>query len=298
MTFIPTAEVVADAVKSDYAVPAFNTNGGGYDLARAALEAAQEMRSPLILQVYEPNCAYRGYRYFVELSRFLMDDLNITVPVALHLDHGKSMESVTAAMDAGFTGVMFDASAEPLERNIAETRLVLAMARQRGVSLEAEIGYVTGNEKKSRPPVGRYELPLRPATQPGKTTVEEARQFVEAVDVDLLAVATGATHGVYQEQTGADVALVEAITRAVPTPLVLHGTCGISKDALSQLAAAGIRKANFGEPFRADFIRHFVELSDSMAHEWHAWRIMEQVKERIKQDMIALINALGSANRA
>ena len=127
--------------------------------------------------------------------------------------------------------------------------------------------------------------------------MEEACQFVEAVNVDLLAVATGTTHGVYQEQTGADAELVAAISKAVPTPLVLHGTCGISKEALSQLATAGIRKANFGEPFRADFIRHFVELSDRMAHEWHAWRIMEQVKERIKQDMIELIKALGSADR-
>ena len=101
-----------------YAVPAFNTNGGSYDLARAALEAAQETASPLILQVYEPNCAYRGFEYFVSLARFLCDELGITVPVALHLDHGKSIASVMKAIRAGFTGVMLDASQCPSNRSI------------------------------------------------------------------------------------------------------------------------------------------------------------------------------------
>ncbi len=298
MRFIPSGELVRAAGKDGYAIPALNTNGGTYDIARAALEAAQELRAPLILQVYEPNCEYRGYDYFVHLAEFLCRDLAITVPVALQLDHGHSYESVMRAMGAGFSGVMFDASHEPLQENMEQTRQVVRAARALGVSVEAEVGYVKGNETPVESQVGRVPILERPTIPPAKTDPEEAMKFCEAVDVDMLAVSVGTTHGVYRAQDAIDFELLRELAGKVPVPLVQHGTCGISLENVACLVAHGMRKVNFGEPFRFDYISHFTNLVDSMEHRWHAWRIMREVKDRLKDRMKDIIRALGADSRA
>jgi ketose-bisphosphate aldolase len=298
MKFVNPTPMVKNAQAKGYAVPAFNTNGGSYDIARAALEATQESASPLILQVYEPNCAYRGFEYFVSLARFLCEELEITVPVALHLDHGKSIASVMKAIRAGFTGVMLDASHEPLERNITMTTAVIQAARPLDVAVEAEVGYVKGNEPPSQKQIGRVEPPEEPTIQPAFTEVKEATRFVEETEVDLLAVSVGTTHGVFKKQTGIDFQLLGKLRDAVSVPLVQHGTGGISLEDLSRLAKSGMAKINFGEPFRYNFINYFYELTDSMEHLWHPWKIIREVKDRLKADMKELIGVLGSEGRA
>jgi len=298
MKFVNPTPMVRAAQQKGYAVPAFNTNGGSYDIATAALEAAQESASPLILQVYEPNCAYRGFEYFVSLARFLCDELEITVPVALHLDHGKSIASVMRAIGAGFTGVMLDASHEPLEQNIAMTATVIEAARPLDVAVEAEVGYVKGNEPPKQRQIGRVEPPEEPTIPPAFTKIEEATRFVKETEVDLLAVSVGTTHGVFKKQRGIDFELLGKLREVVSVPLVQHGTGGISLEDLSRLAKSGMAKINFGEPFRYNFINYFYELTDSMEHLWHPWKIMREVKDRLKADMIELIGVLGSAGRA
>lgn len=298
MKLTSSRPLVLDAHAKRYAVPAFNTNGANYDMTRAALEAAQEMRSPLIIQEYEPNSLYRGLEYLTRQVNFLMDELDITVPVALHLDHGHSMDSVMRAMRAGFTSVMIDASHEPLADNIAVTRQVLAAAHPIGVAVEAEIGYVSGNEPVTGRQVGRTPVPLKPSKPVPKSTPREAAEFHAATDVDMLAVAVGTTHGVYQSQTDIDYDLIKAIRAEVSVPLVQHGTGGISLADLTRLKDAGMAKVNFGEGFRYDYIRHFLDLADTSEHHWHPWRVMRDVKDRLKATMKELIKALGSENKA
>jgi ketose-bisphosphate aldolase len=296
--FVNPKAMVKDAQAEGYAVPAFNTNGGSYDIARAALEAAQETSSPLILQVYEPNCAYRGFEYFVSLARFLCEELEITVPVALHLDHGKSIASVMRAIRAGFTGVMLDASHETLEQNIAMTAAVIQAARPLDVAVEAEVGYVKGNEPPKQKQIGRVEPPEQPTVPPAFTKIEEATRFVKETEVDLLAVSVGTTHGVFKRQRDIDFKLLGELRKALSVPLVQHGTGGISLEDLSRLAKSGMAKINFGEPFRYNFINYFYQLTDSMEHLWHPWRIMREVKDHLKADMKQLIGVLGSEGRA
>jgi len=298
MKFVSAEEMVGDAHEGGYGVPALNTNGGTYDIARAALEASQELAAPLILQVYEPNCEYRGFRQFVNLARFLCDELEVTIPVALQLDHGHSLASVVEAMRAGMTSVMFDASHEPLEENIARTREVIAAAQELGVSVEAEVGYVKGNEPTATPPIGRAPVPEAPAAAPAKTSVDEALAFVSRVEVDMLAVSVGTTHGVYRRQTGIDYDLLKELRSKISVPLVQHGTSGISAEELTRLTRAGMAKVNFGEPFRYNYINTFNELTDTLAHQWHAWRIMREVKDRLKEDMETLIRACGADGKA
>lgn len=298
MQFVNPKQLVLDAQASGYAIPALNTNGGTYDITRAALEAAQELQSPVILQVYEPNTEYRGLEYFVSQSRFLCKQLNVTIPVALQLDHGHSFESVVQAMQAGLTSVMIDASHEPIAENIRRTREVVRAARELGVSVEAEIGYVKGNEPKQAKQIGQVPVPATPTIPPAKTSVDEAISFVKEIEVDMLAVSVGTTHGVYQTQTAIDFGLLAELKKTVSVPLVQHGTSGIAADDLTRLAKGGMAKINFGEPFRYNYIRYFNELTDEMEHLWHPWRIMREVKNRLKQDMQKLIVALGAEGKA
>ena len=186
MRFVPALEIVQRAYTKGYGVPAFNTDGATYAIARAAIESAQEMGSPLILQAYEPNLEYRGYEYFVHLAEILCDELNVTIPVALHLDHGKSFASTARALKAGFTSVMIDASDKPLAENIAITNKVSELARIFGASVEAEIGHVKGNELKPKLQPGRVSIPLYPEVPPEKTTVLEVKDFLKEVDIDML----------------------------------------------------------------------------------------------------------------
>ncbi len=298
MRFVTAAQIVNDARDKGYAVPAFNANGSTYDIARAALEAARETGSPLILQSYEPNLEYRGAEYFVKMTALLCDELNITVPVALQLDHGHSLESTVKVMKAGFTSVMFDASHDPLEDNIRKTLEVIKIAEIMGCSVEAEVGYVKGNEPSKEKQIGRIAVPERPLISPAKTNIDEAKRFVKFVPVDMLAISVGTTHGVYETQDGIDFELLKKLRREIDIPLVQHGTCGISPEDISKLVKCGMSKVNFGEPFRFKYIEYFNELTDKMEHQWHAWRIMREIKNRLKADMIELIDVLGAAGKA
>ena len=298
MNFVSAIPLVQPSREKGYAVPALNTNGATYDITRAAIEAVQELNSPLILQVYEPNTEYRGFEYFVSQAEFLCRQLKVTVPVALQVDHGHSFESLEVAMRAGFTSVMFDASHDPIEENIEKTKQVIRRARELGVSVEAEIGYVKGNEPKKEKLIGRIPVSIKPTIEPAKTDPAEAERFVNEVAVDMLAVSVGTIHGVYQHQTEIDFDLLAELREKISVPLVQHGTSGISLEDLAKLARSGMAKINFGEPFRFNYIKYFNQLTDEMEHLWHPWRIMRQVKDLLKADMKELIIAIGATDKA
>ena len=298
MKLVPAKPLVDDAHRRRYAVPAFNTNSANYEMTRAALEAAQELRSPLILQEYEPNAAYRGFNYLVMQVTTLLDELDITVPVALHLDHGSGFEATVRAMKAGFTSVMIDASHEPVAANAGLARRVMEVARPLGISVEAEIGHVHGNEKPRQKQIGRVPVPAKPERPGPVTTPDEAADFVARAPVDMLAVANGTIHGVFQSQTEIDYEAIRAIRARVGVPLVQHGTGGISLADLTRLKDAGMAKVNFGEGFRYDYVRHFADITEHGEHLWHPWRIQQEVKNRLREMMKGLILALGSENKA
>lgn len=282
MKFCSSKELVDKARAEGYAVPAFNTNGGTYDITRAIIEAAEELRSPMILQTYEPNCAYRGFEYFVLQATHLAKEA--AIPIALHLDHGMSLESVMATVKAGYTSVMIDASHLPIEENIRLTREVIEAVRPLGITVEAEVGHVAGGAHSHG--------------HGGTTDVKEAIRFVEATGVDMLAVATGAQHGIFEVQDQIDLDLVRELRQKVSVPLVQHGTCGIPLGLVTELVKAGMAKINFGEPFRANYITYFTEYAETLDHKGHPWKIMQAVKDRLKEDMKQIIRALGAEGKA
>ncbi|HEY3861526.1 MAG TPA: class II fructose-bisphosphate aldolase [Verrucomicrobiae bacterium] len=283
MKFINAKQMCDRAAERGFGVPALNNNGGTYDIGRAIIEAAEELQSPLIIQCYEPNLEYRGYDYAGQLIRFLAADA--TIPIALALDHGKSPQSIFRAMRAGFTSVMIDYADKPLAENVRGTQEIIDLVRPLGVSVEAEIGHIIKSSDASS---------QRAAT----VSVEEAKDFTSKVDVDLLAVAVGTTHGIFKEQYGIDFGLISKLRSAVKPPLVLHGTCGVSMEDISKSVKAGMTKINFGEGLRINYIRYFNELSQALNHEHHVWRIARAAKDKLKEDIKEIIRAVGSDGKA
>jgi ketose-bisphosphate aldolase len=271
------------AAAKGFGIPALNNNGGTYDIARAILEAAEELQSPVIVQCYEPNLEYRGFDYAAQLIRFLAADT--TIPMAIALDHGKSPASVMRAVRAGFTHIMIDYAHKPLKENVHGTQEIINFVRPLGISVEAEIGHIIKSSDAS-------------SRRAPTVSVEEAKAFSSQVDVDLLAVAVGTTHGIFKEQRGIDFALIKKIAAATKPPLVLHGTCGVSLADITRSVKAGMTKINFGEGLRMNYIRYFNELSQTLEHEHHAWRLMRAAKDRLKKDIKAIICAVGSEGKA
>ena len=213
-----------------YAVPFF----GAFDTysTDGILAAAEEQNAPVIVGVYggtmmQPNgkalCAYIRVR--AEES---------PVPVALILDHGRSVEECFTAISYGFTDVMYDGSSLPIEQNIADTRRVIEAAHAQGVAVEAELGHVgLGSDYQD------FGLQRQGFTKP-----QDAARFVEETGVDFLAVAIGTAHGVYAGDPELDVDLLREIAAAVAIPLVLHGGTGCSDEQFRAVIAAGIAKIN------------------------------------------------------
>jgi ketose-bisphosphate aldolase len=271
------------AAAKGFGIPALNNNGGSYDIGRAIIEASEDLQSPLIIQCFEPNLEYCGYDYAGTLIKFLA--ANTTIPIAIALDHGKTPQSVFRAVKAGFTHVMIDYADKPLAKNVRGTQEIINLVRPLGVSVEAEIGHIikSSDDSSKRAPT---------------VSVAEAREFASKVDVDLLAVAVGSTHGIFKEQHGLDFKLMSKIHSAVKVPLVLHGTCGISMADISKSVKAGMTKINFGEGLRMNYIRYFNEFSETLNHEHHVWRIARAAKDRLKKDIKEIIRAVGSEGKA
>ncbi len=207
---------------------------------RAHADAARRLRVPLFLQTTEATIDYLGMGMAVAMARATSDDLGL--PVALHLDHGKSYEIAARAIDAGYTSVMIDGSTLAFEENVALTGRVVELARGSGVSVEAELGHVGAAENDTAPAF--YTRP------------EDARRFVEETGVDSLAVAVGTQHGFYHGEVALDFMRLAAIQGALPhTPLVLHGGSGVAPELLLRAIALGVAKVNFGTELKDAFTR-------------------------------------------
>ncbi|MDO8544783.1 MAG: class II fructose-bisphosphate aldolase [Opitutaceae bacterium] len=271
------------AAAKGFAIPALNNNGGSYDIGRAIIEACEELQSPLIIQCYEPNLEYRGFDFAGQLIRFLVADT--TIPVAIALDHGKTPQSILRAVKAGFTHVMIDYADKPLDENARGTQAIIDLVRPLGISVEAEIGHIIKSSDAS-------------SQRAPKVSVDEVKAFAAKVDVDLLAVAVGTTHGIFKEQHGIDFDLISKIRAAARPPLVLHGTSGVSMADITRSVKAGMTKINFGEGIRMNYIQYYNELTRTLNHEHHDWRIARAAKDRLKEDIKEIIRAVGSEGKA
>jgi ketose-bisphosphate aldolase len=233
MSLVTMKEMLADAQARRYAVPAFNVCN--YEMIRAIARTAEELHSPVILGLLKADLEGDRMRYLVALCRTAAE--LCPAPVCIHLDHATELSLVKAAVDGGFTSVMYDGSVLPFEENSAATIEACVYAHRRGVSVEAELGHVANGI------VGMSENE-GPEEDGHLTSVEEAERFVELTGVDALAVAIGTAHGIYLKEPVLDLERLERIRQRVAVPLVLHGGSGTPDAAVSRSIELGICKIN------------------------------------------------------
>lgn len=233
MSLVTMKEILDVAMQKNYAVGAFDTMDR--ITAEAIMTAAEKRNTPVILMVVPPCVEGPDADLFMT---YLVDRCRKSpVPVALHMDHAPSYEYCVKGIKYGCTSVMFDGSVLPYEKNVEITRKVIETAHACGVTVEAEIGHVSGHEGNM--------LDGNTADPSAYTTVEEAMQFYNDTGVDCLAVAIGTVHGVYKGTPNIDYDRLDAIKKELPIPIVLHGGSGLTDDDYRKLVAHGINKINF-----------------------------------------------------
>lgn len=218
--------LLEQAKREHKAVPQFNINN--LEWTKYILEECEVKKNPVILGVSEGAIKYiGGYKTTVNIVKGLIEDLNITIPVVIHLDHGSSYESCIKAIEAGFTSVMIDASKEPLDKNIKITKSLVDYAHKRDVTVEGEIGHIGLTNSEAI-----------------YTDVVSANNYVKETNVDALAPAVGSLHGVYLTEPKISFERIKEISEATNIPLVLHGGSGIPEETLHQAISLGISKLN------------------------------------------------------
>ncbi len=224
-----------------------------YVMARTVVYAAEATNTPAMVMLYPEHITIQhttGRKAFAEMVKELANEVN--VPISVHMDHDFTYESVVKSIDCGFGSVMIDGSIKPIEENIALTKKVIEVARQKGVCVEGEIGHV-GAASSSDNKMEDYF-----------TTVESAVRFCEETGVDILAISIGNAHGEYVTEPNLDVERLIAINNATDTALALHGGSGIPDDQLKIAFSNGINKFNLGTDYLKlyfDAVAEFAELN-------------------------------------
>ncbi|HFU4564244.1 class II aldolase [Bacillus cereus] len=228
MPLVQMKDILIKADQENYGVGAFSV--ANMEMVMGAIQAAEELRSPLILQIAEVRLNHSPIHMIGPLM--VAAAKKATVPVAVHFDHGMTFEKIKETLEIGFSSVMFDGSHYPLEENIQRTKEVVELAKQYGATVEAEIGRVGGSEDGSED----IEMML--------TSTKEAKRFAEETNVDALAVAIGNAHGMYNGDPDLRLDRLQEINGIVDIPLVLHGGSGISPEDFKQCIQHGVRKIN------------------------------------------------------
>ena len=284
MALVTSKELVLDAQKSGYAVPAINTQGGNYDIIRAVCEAAEETGSPVMLAMYVSNVHYYGMEWFAQVSKYFAD--KVSVPVAIHLDHGDVFESCMKAIKYGFTSVMLDCSKDPIQDNIEYTNEVIKAAHAVNVSVEAEVGELA-----------RLDAGGHQAENKNLASVEDVKAFTKECQPDLLAVGIGNAHGFYKGKPDIRLDVLQDIRKVTDIPLVLHGATGIPDEDIKEAIAIGIAKINFGTVIRHNFMNYYKQGINMLDHKDHTWMVAKYAEEKLKEDVKDIIKLVGSANR-
>ncbi|HIX43749.1 MAG TPA: class II fructose-1,6-bisphosphate aldolase [Candidatus Kurthia intestinigallinarum] len=284
MALVSMKEMLEKAKEGKYAVGQFNINNLEY--IQAILQAAEEEKSPVILGVSEGAGKYMGgFISVVYMVKGLIESYKITVPVAIHLDHGSSFEKCKEAVDAGFTSVMIDASHHPFEENIEITSKVVEYAHAHGVSVEAELGTVGGDEDGVIGGI-MYADP------------EECRKMVEATAIDCLAPALGSVHGPYHGEPNLGFKEMKEISELADLPLVLHGGSGIPLKDIQKAISLGTAKINVNTENQIAQTAAIREVLENDKKVYDPRKYMGPGREAIKATVIGKIRDFGSNQQA
>ncbi|MCM3586852.1 fructose-bisphosphate aldolase [Mesobacillus maritimus] len=285
MPLVSMTEMLKKANEEGYAVGQFNLNN--LEFTQAILQAAQEENSPVILGVSEGAGRYMGgFKTVVKMVEGLLEDYNITVPVAIHLDHGSSFEKCKEAIDAGFTSVMIDASHHPFDENVETTKKVVEYAHSKGVSVEAELGTVGGQEDDVIAEGVIY------------ADVNECKELVERTGIDCLAPALGSVHGPYKGEPNLGFKEMEEINKVAGVPLVLHGGTGIPTADIKKSISYGTAKINVNTENQIASAKAVRETLAAKPEEYDPRKYLGPARDAIKATVIGKMREFGSSQKA
>ncbi len=277
-------ELFQDAKRGKYAVGAFNVNN--MEILQAIVEAAEELKSPVIIQASQGGLKYAGLEYIAEMGKLAASRTN--VPIALNIDHGTDFNQIVRCIRNGFSAVMFDGSQLSFAENVAVTKKVTEVAHPNDVSVEAELGKIGGIEDD-------IVVSERDATF---TDPDEAAEFVAETNCDALAIAIGTAHGVYHGEPKLDFQRLEEISSRIATPLVLHGASGVSDEDIKKAISLGIVKINIDTDLRVAFSQAIKDTLRDNPNEIDPRKIIGPAKVAMKAVVKAKMELFGSAGRA
>lgn len=283
MSLVTTKELLLDAQKNSYAVGAFNVEN--MEMVQAVVAAAEELKSPVIMQTTPSTIKYASPEMFY--ANVAAAANNASVPVVMHLDHGSSFELAVHAFRAGYTSIMIDGSHSVFEENIAITKSVVDVCHAGNVPVEAELGKVGGKEDD-----------LDGGNGGGYTVPSEAVEFVEKTGIDSLAVAIGTAHGVYKGTPKLDVERLSEIREVVSIPLVLHGTSGVPDEAVKECIRRGICKVNYATDLRIAFSNGVKEYLAANPDAFDPKKYNAVGREKVKEYVMSKMLVCGSNGRA
>lgn len=287
MGLVSMKDMLNKGKENGYAVGQFNVNNLEY--AQAILQAAEEEQSPVILGVSEGAARYMGgYKVAVKMAEALMEEYGTTVPVAMHLDHGSSFEACALAIHAGFPSVMIDGSHLPLEENIALTKKVVELAHMHGVSVEAELGRIGGEEDDLvvDDAEAMYAIP------------SECEQLVRETNVDCFAPALGSVHGPYKGEPKLGFKEMEEVMNLTNVPLVLHGGTGIPRKDIQKAISLGTAKINVNTENQIVQAKKVREVLQEQPDLYDPRKYLGPSRDVIKETVIGKMREFGSSQKA
>ena len=283
MPLVTTKKMLQDAHDGHYAVGAFNVEN--MEMVMAVIEAAEELKSPVIMQTTPSTVNYAGLDYYLANVRAAAE--RAKVPVALHLDHGSSYGLAMQALRTGYTSIMIDGSHEGYEENIAVTKAVADACAPSGIPVEAELGKVGGKEDD-----------LDGGEGDGYTDPQQAKEFVERTGATSLAVAIGTAHGLYKGEPKLDQERLSEIRAVVKVPLVLHGASGVPDEAVRESIRRGICKVNYATELRIAFSVGVKEVLNEKPDTIDPKKYGAAGKERVKAFVMEKMKNCGCAGKA
>ena len=290
MQLYPMKTLLDEAVKGKYAVGAFNTNTLEY--SHAILEAANELNSPVIIQAAPQEMMYMGAKTFVNMVKSIIEDKNIKVPVTINLDHGSTYADAMIAINAGFTGLMIDASKQSFLDNIKETKKVVEAAHSVGISVEAELGKIGGTDELTGEK-GDMDVQDDFLINP-----DDAKEFVEKTNIDCLAAAIGTAHGLYKFAPKLDFNRLEKTFKLTGIPIVMHGGTGVPREDILKAISYGVGKINFSTVVRQACIGQLHKTLKEYPDELDLMFILGKSKDKMKEAVKNQILMCGSNNKA
>lgn len=275
-------EILLKAKNEKYAIPQFNINN--LEWAKYILEVCEEKKSPVFLGVSSGAAKYMGgFNTIVGMVKGLIKDLNITIPVMLHLDHATTFDLCKSAADAGFDSIMYDGSKYDYEENIRITNEVKNYLGDQ--LLEAEIGKIGGEEDEI-------------ASELYFTSLEEVEDFISKTNIDMLAPALGSVHGIYKGEPDIKIDIMNEISSKTNMPLVLHGGSGIPEETLKKAVANGICKANFNTELQLGWHKEVVKFVENNKDVYDPRKVISSGEEGLKNVAREYIRILGSEGKA